>query len=96
MCRMIVLSFVFLSCFLFSYEIEIENFEIWDRDGLMNSIWCAVSVEDGGTFVRNLNLKDFELIETAYGRDEELLFSKKVRFDTSIISLTEMDFGRNP
>lgn len=81
MCRMIVLSFVFLSCFLFSYEIEIENFEIWDRDGLMNSIWCAVSVEDGGTFVRNLNLKDFELIETAYGRDEELLFSKKVRFD---------------
>ncbi|MCD6551187.1 VWA domain-containing protein [Thermotoga sp.] len=81
MCKMIILAFLLLSCCLPAYKIEIEDFELWDRDGLVNTIWCAVSVKDGGIFVRNLKLKDFELIETAYGKDGEFLASKKVRFD---------------
>lgn len=78
-----VLFIVFLLGFsyLFAFEPMVKEFEVWDRDGLFNSLWCAVTVKNSDNFVRGLKLEDFKVSETAYDEKGEVITEKPIEFD---------------
>ncbi|ABV33655.1 MULTISPECIES: vWA domain-containing protein [Pseudothermotoga] len=79
--RAILLAVLFCTNFLLAREISLREFELWDRDGLVNSIWCSVTVKDGLSFVPDLSLNNFEITETAYDKYGDLIEERPVSFD---------------
>ena len=67
--------------YLFAYEPVVREFDVWDRGGLFNLLWCAVTVKDSDNFVRGLKLEDFKVSETAYDEKGEVITEKPIDFD---------------
>ncbi|KAF2957236.1 hypothetical protein AS159_09405 [Thermotoga sp. Ku-13t] len=77
--KAMVICLLFFSAITLATQISLQEHQVWWPDNLWNALWCSVTVRDeAGNFIRGLKAEDFQIVERAYDRNDNLLAQKVI------------------